>query len=35
MPKPLQPSTYTLRTLIDGGFLYVDKPLPLPATNAR
>ena len=25
MPKPLQPSTYTLRTLIDGGFLYVDK----------
>jgi hypothetical protein len=25
MPKPLQPSTYTFRDLIDGGFLYVDK----------
>lgn len=25
MPKPIQPSTYTFRTLIKGGFLYIDK----------
>jgi len=25
MPKPIQPSTYTFRTLIEGGFPYVYK----------